>query len=45
VADFVLRGNGKGAVNAISHTSVFRLQANATSAEFVADAAALAAHK
>ena len=37
VADFVLRGEGRGAVNAVSHTSVFRLHANATAAELVVD--------
>ena len=45
VADFVLYGPAKGAVNAVSHTSVFRLHANSTAAEFVVDSAALAKHK
>ena len=44
VADFVLRGAGKGAVNAVSHTSVFRLTANATSAELIVNQPALANH-
>ena len=44
VADFVLRGAGKGAVNAVSHTSVFRLTANTTSAELIVNQPALANH-
>eukprot|EP01052_Picozoa_sp_SAG31_P012708 SAG31_NODE_748_length_12390_cov_6.306484_12_plen_289_part_00 len=45
VADFVLRGAGKGAVNAVSHTSVFRLHANATAARLVVDANGLEEHR
>ena len=45
VADFVLRGAGKGAVNAVSHTSVFRLHANATAAQLTVDDAALEQHR
>ena len=45
VSDFVLRGEGKGAVNAVSHTSLFRLHANSTSATLAVDAVALAEHR
>ena len=44
IAEFILRGKGKGAVNAVS-AAIFQLQANATDAQFVADPAALAEHK
>ena len=42
IAEFVLHGEGEGAVNAVSHTSVFRIQANATDAQFTTDPVALA---
>ena len=45
IGEFVLHGEGKGAVNAVSHTSIFRLQANATDAQFTTDPVALAEHR
>ena len=45
VSHFVLHGAGKGAVNAVSHTSLFTLAANATAASLSINTVALAEHK